>query len=415
LQTYQDGVCPDYSFNYGKRHAPTANEIVSFLEDSKQNHAQLGIRQLIGNSATDSAKNDDSKYPISAGVSCLAALPSDVRDLVPEPYRYLDTKTVEECFGQCMDPSDNVFDMKRFEKLCDEKVMELGHVNGSSGIAASLPTSTMSEMQKIDQSHYWIVLSKSKMPLKRPINPPPPFSDRLSELRPNNRISVKRIKAVWQPRPRAFRDKESPEVHDSFLSRFDSLNKVHYKSAYKKSTKKSKQTEGKPKELPPDFTEVESTASSRKKKKLHSPAIVTERMLSYKIKQPPKKPLTTTDGQSALACLKQLEDAGFIGEIKWSITVPSPSSYASFNPDEHELVGLTVAKSENDNLSILDEFLAYEQDRDVNRNSRQSIKHHLADFAISEITGKDIKWTNGTFKDLKDYIVKKHNVASETT
>ena len=313
-----------------------------------------------------------------------------------------------------MDPTDNVFDMKKFERLCDEKVVELGYVNGSS---KGSPSNATTDKQRIDKSHYWIVLAKSKGPLKRPIDPPPPFSDRLSELRPNNRIGVKRIKAIWHPRSRAVwgdsddnHKKSDERVLDSFLSRFESLDDVQYKSAYKKGAPKDRKAKGKAGILSTSGRRVENTAIA--KKMARKPATVTERMLSYNVILPPKKPSTTTDGQSAVGCLKQLQDAGLIGENEWTRTIPSPTAYASFNPDEHELVRLKVNKGTDENLNILKKALVYEQDRDVNQNSRQAIRHHLANFALCEILGPEIKWTNYSFKELRDHIAKKHNAGS---
>lgn len=405
-------MCPDYSFNYGKRHAPTAGEIVSYLEDAQDRHGEVGLQQLMNK---DSAlENDPSHaYPITAGVSCLAALPSDVREIVPEPYRYLDTESVEKFYGECMDPTDNVFDMKKFERLCDERVAELGYSNTKNETSAS---SEMSDKQKVDQSHYWIVLAKSKGPLKRPINPPPPFSERLSELRPNNRISVKRIKAVWEQRSRSVWDDnkhgedEDERVLDSFLSSFESLNDVRYKSAYRKGGRKH--VNGKEKDAKQEVKDssVETTATTSPQKKKKRTATVTERMMSFKVTFPPRKPRTTTDGHSAVACLKQLQDAGFIGETEWTKITPSPTSYASFDPDGHELVRLRVDKSFDSELNVLKEAIVYEQDRDVHNNSRQAIRHHLANFALCAIIGPKIKWTSCSFIELRDYIAKKHSI-----
>ena len=406
-------MCPDYSFNYGKRHAPTAGEIVSYLEDAQDRHGEVGLQQLMKKDAA--LKNDPSHaYPINAGVSCLAALPSDVREIVPEPYRYLDTESVEKFYGECMDPTDNVFDMKRFERLCDGRVAELGYTNNSNNGSAS---SEMSDKQKVDKSHYWIVLAKSKGPLKRPIDPPPPFSERLSELRPNNRISVKRIKAVWEQRSRSVwegnkhQEGTDEQVLDSFLSSFESLNDVQYKSAYRKGRRKHvnvKEKNGKQEVKDNSLANTISTPPQKKKKKRS--ATVTERMLSFKVTLPPKKPRTTTDGHSAVACLKQLQDAGFIGETEWTKTTPSPTSYASFDPDGHELVRLRVDKNFDSDLNVLKEAIVFEQDRDVNQDSRQAIRHHLAHFALCAIIGSELKWTNCSFIELRDCIAKKHNL-----
>ncbi|CAB9505954.1 5'-3' exoribonuclease 2 [Seminavis robusta] len=422
LQTYQDGVCPDYSFNYGKRLSPTAGEIVRFFKTAMKENVTLGMRQLLPNRTT--YENPSDGYPVSAGVSCLAALPSQVRDLVPEPYRQLDDETVEKFYSNCMDPVDNVFDLKGFERLCDEAVEEMGLDAGKRRLSRQ---GLSSEEDLMDMSHYWLVLSKARVPLSNPIDPPPPFSERLSELRPNNRIRVNRLQAVWKPRRRAVWEEGEANSQkelssrdpweqaglnlaepDEFLGQFISLEHVlDYKRAYQRQMK-TKKNKSVIKETANGSLESATTTKKKKRK----PVGVTERMLTYEYKPPPKKYATTTEGQSALACLKQLSDAGLVGAIEWKITMPSPSEYASFNPEEHELVTLTVQKASDPELNILNDVLIYEQDRDINHVSRQALKQHLSTFAICDIVGPEIKWTTMTFKDLRLHIAAKNGAKS---
>jgi hypothetical protein len=419
LQTYQDGVCPDYAFNYGKRMSPTAGEIVQFFKQAQDDNITLGLRQLM-----DDVTSPSDAYPISAGVSCLAALPSQVRDLVPEPYRQLDMDLVEQYYGDCMDPTDNVFDVKRFERLCDQAVAELGYRQNK-------PQASLQEA--MDLNHYWFVVSKGRTPLTKPIDPPPPFSDRLSELRPDRHIRVKRLKAVWQPRQRTVwqenarfpqdkTERDSWEEErlnlaqpDRFLARFNSLEEVGYKQAYQKEMKPSRKKATVP---PPQLQdEVVSSWNAmavtnlEKPKKKRKPIGVTERMLTYEYKPPPKQYATTTDGHSALACLKQLCDLGLIGELEWDSIRPSPSEYASFNPEEHELLSLTVCRGLLDQ-NTLDHTLKYEQDRDINHVSRQALKQHLGTFALCEIVGPGKRWTTMTFKTLRLYVAAKRNLTA---
>jgi hypothetical protein len=415
LQTYQDGVCPDYSFNYGKRLAPTARDIVHFLKEAQENHTELGLVQLMPNSTTSAPET----FPISAGVSCLAALPSQVRDLVPEPYRSLDTETVEEFYGECMDRNDNVFDIKKFERLCNEKVAELGYAHGKGPLVAQ-----GDEEKSMENSHYWILLSKSRQPLTNPIDPPPPFSDRLTALRPNDRIRVRRVRATWRLRQRDVWGAD--QIHDSnekltkeykgekweqkmlnqakadrFLAKFKSLDDVNYKQAYqKKGGQEDKKT----------ISPIEAFLNGpteEPKKKTRKPVGVAERMLTFEMKPPPKKYATTKDGQSAIACLKQLQDAELIGSFEWKSTVPSPSAYASFSPEEHELVSLIVPVSSNAEKNVLQGPLAYEQDRVINHVSKQAMKQHLATFALCDIVGPGVRWSDLTFKELKDLVLEK--------
>jgi hypothetical protein len=57
--------------------------------------------------------------PLSAGLSCLAALPSQVDYLVPHPFRDLsEDGTIEDINGRCIDSMHNIFDMKLFLRIC---------------------------------------------------------------------------------------------------------------------------------------------------------------------------------------------------------------------------------------------------------------------------------------------------------
>lgn len=97
--------------------SPTAKEIGEYLKDAMIKNRTVGIDDLIGNTFN---------APVSAGLSCLAALPTQVNDLVPEPYRWLTVNnTVEELYATCMDAEDNVFDMKGFESLCEDQIKKM--------------------------------------------------------------------------------------------------------------------------------------------------------------------------------------------------------------------------------------------------------------------------------------------------
>jgi hypothetical protein len=386
---------------------------VQLFKQAQDDNITLGLRQLMTN-----VTNPSATYPISAGVSCLAALPSQVRDLVPEPYRQLDMELVEQNYGDCMDPTNNVFDVKRFELLCDAAVAELGY--------GRKPETSLKDA--MDLNHYWFVVSKGRTPLRNPIDPPPPFSERLSVLRPDKYIRVKRLKAIWQPRRRTIwpenvgnhQDKTERDTWeeerlnlarpDQFLAMFNSLEEVSYKQAYQREMKPSR----KKVMIPPDEPSSRhalAVTSLEKRKKTRRPIGLTERMLTYEYKPPPKQYATTTDGHSALACLKQLRDLGLIGEMEWNSITPSPSEYASFNPEEHELLSLTVGKGllEQDRWN---DVLVYEQDRDINHVSRQALKQHLGTFALCEIVGPDKKWTTMTFKTLRLHVAGKKDVAA---
>jgi len=110
VQTYQDGVCSNYGYDYGRRVAPTAADIANFMQWFLENGQELDVndvrdtsnnnRNKIRYSSSSEVKylgRKDLKYgetfvkPLNAGLSCLAAIPSKCSDLVPYPYRLLAT------------------------------------------------------------------------------------------------------------------------------------------------------------------------------------------------------------------------------------------------------------------------------------------------------------------------------------
>jgi hypothetical protein len=441
LQTYQDGVCADYAYNYGKRLSPTAGQIVEFLEAAQEEKRIVGLREL--------AERPFSP-PINAGLSCLAALPSKVKDLVPAPYCNLPTDIVEGIYGSCMDPNDNVFDMKKFERLCEEqvdllKILEMNE-DGDKRDA------THDERRIMMGDHYWTVISKVKAPLAHPFDPPAPFTERLSKLRPNNRIRVSRFMAMKEPRQRTVwtenaesATSKSPETKKkkgfvskeprdlsrhsdpgAFIASHDSIDKVPYKTAYSKPQERKEPKKGKlkitlsklseisivepvkePKQALPTKKENQKMKSEKKEEKNKAAKVsVAARMKEFNVERPPKVPDRTIDGHSPMACLKQLEDIGIVGALTWDETMPSTSAYAAFDPKGHENVRLCVGKGTDLNAALFKDLI-YEQDRDVNLVPRQAIKHHLAALALCDITGTRIKWSELAFKDITELLSQK--------
>jgi hypothetical protein len=431
LQTYQDGVCADYAYNYGKRLSPTAGQIVEFLEAAQKENRIVGVREL--------AERPFSP-PINAGLSCLAALPSKVKELVPEPYCWLSNDTVEGIYGSCMDPDDNVFDMKKFERLCEEQVEELRKLQDVNGDGPN-KIGTHDERRIVMGDHYWTVISKVKAPLTHPFDPPAPFTERLSKLRPNNRIRISRCMATKEPLPRTvwtdeksatnkssetkkkkgFVSKETRDLsrHSDpgpFIASHDSIDQVPYKTAYSKPQGREGSKKGKLKItvklseisiVSPDKEPKKNGKEEQKKKKTPTKVSVAARMKEFNVQRPPKEPVRTLDGVSPMACLKQLEDIGVVGALSWEDTKPSTSAYAEFDPKGHESVRLFVGKGTDLENAALFEDLVYEQDRDINLVPRQAIKHHLASLALRDIAGPKIKWSELVFKDLREHLSQK--------
>ena len=426
LQTYQDGVCADYAYNYGRRMSPTANEIVDFFKDAMKENRTVGRDELLGDTFTPA---------ITAEISCLAALPSQMQELIPEPYNRLSNTTVEDLYASCMDPEDNRFDMKQFEMICQERVRETvfqeEDLNADSEIRIEKYGRHGRRIMTGD--HYWIVLSRQKSPLTHPFDPPPPFSDRLAELRPNRRMKVSRTMATAEPRPRSvWRTTNSTSGHKRMqdgtqhIAKHESREVKHadtgnllktpdggslsildvdYKRAFPNFQRRRKPRKASLFALAGINGELSS--KNGKKPKHRREFDVAARMREYKLAIPPSEPLTNTEGFSPLLLLNQLADGDIIGEVQWNYTRPSTSSYASVDPFAHELVQLYVGKGTKKTKSALFEDLTYEQDRDINSMSRQSLKHHLSSLALCDILGPQKRWTELSFKEIKDYLLQR--------
>jgi 5'-3' exonuclease len=433
LQTYQDGICADYNFNYGKRLSPTAQEIVDFFSNAKKEGRSVGRRELLG--------DNDFSPPVSAGLSCLAALPSQVKELVPEPYRRLPNEIVEEYYAQCMDPEDNVFDMKGFEQLCDAEIAKLRKKNGGAinGEEKEKEPPPHEGRRIIVGDHYWTVFGRSKTPVTHPFEPPLPFSDRLSTLRQDNMIRVSRMFATDKPRPRSVwmngnekqiknkrsgsKPKKSPlealndeVIHSDFgsvVSDFKSIADVPYKTAYstveekvKVQKKKSKMKLSMKVEVKVVKEEEKAKQPGKKELRKRKDEDATARMKKFKKSSPPEEPVINSDGQPAMVCLKQLEDCGLVGSVEWTATMPSKSAYAVIAPHVHEHNCLKVNRGPDESTSVLSTDLFYEQDREVNTVNRKLLQHHLASFALTEITGPRRCWSNLSFIELRDFLLK---------
>lgn len=251
-----------------------------------------------------------------------------------------------------MDPNDNVFDMKTFERLCEEQVDELRKLHDLNGEGPN-KISSQDERRIMMGDHYWTVISKVTAPLTHPFDPPAPFTERLSKLRPNNRIRISRWMATKEPLPRTVWTNEklagnkssetkkkkgfvSKETRDlsrhsdpgAFIASHDSIDQVPYKTAYSKPQAREGPKKGKVK-ITAKMSEIailaqdnEPKKDEKKKKKTPAKGSIAARMKEFNLQRPPKDPVLTLDGVSPMACLKQLEDIGVVGALLRRLLTP---------------------------------------------------------------------------------------------
>ena len=175
-----------------QRLAPTGESIARFFDKARRNGKTVGP-ELINNAGIFSGRD------VSAGASCLAALPTKMKHLVPKPFSLLDDQIVEESYGLCVDKYDNSFDLPKFQKLLEAEIKSQG-LNTVSEFSNSdekpLYRDAGNGRRIILGDHFWSVLSLSKKDIEHPFCPPPPPTEDFSFLRRNNRIKASRIISI---------------------------------------------------------------------------------------------------------------------------------------------------------------------------------------------------------------------------
>ncbi len=401
IQTYQDGICADYNYSYGRLQSPDVNDIVAFFKSAKAEGSSVSRQSLLG---------DKFSPAVSAGLSCLAALPAQVKNLVPEPYRWIPEETVEEFYGECMHKDDNVFDMKRFESLCEREIQRIRKDRGDS---QQIDESTDSGRGRriLSGDHWWTVLGRTPEPLTHPFDPPPPPSEKFSELFPNPRVRVSRSFAISSPRPRAAwgnqptkqrRQEEDSIRHLTFGKLLRRGKEKLLDLTYKVDYQKERQSSARNKKPEKSVDNILSTDTTD----------IMGRMEEFKKDMPPSEPVANVEGHTALYILTQLHAMEMVGPIEFNITVPSKSEYASWNAERYENYHLRIRPSDMGSVNVLNTTLEFDQDRDMTRQSRQALKQHLADLALSKLVGSDVQWRNLTFADLR-WVLQKNLSSSQ--
>jgi hypothetical protein len=390
LATYQDGVCANYGYNYGKRMSPTADEIALYFKNASDVSLSVGRKELL---------DEDFVKPLNAGLSCLAALPSQLQHLVPEPYRQLSAdKRVEEIYASCMEEDANVFDLDSFRKLSMEALELKSDVKNNN---ASIKSDN--KLRKIRTGEtFWTVIRKTNKPLVHPFAPPKPFSDRLSRLKQSNRIQAMHVFA--SDRPRWLRQEAPLKTTKSDMPNNDmdrlminslgdkqALENVGYRKAFQVAgsglgEEKDTNKIGQP--MRDAFLPIQKVEELRAKR--------------FNLTMPSQEIKLNAENLNALQCLQQLADVQAL-LINWSQTSPSMSDYAAIDPDSYEEVFLFVNKiAEADTLTgrhCSDINLI--QDRNINIYGRKVMKRHLATLALDRIFEPDKSWTTMTINEMK--------------
>lgn len=395
LQTYQDGVCADYGYNYGKRMSPSAASIADFFQQAINEKRSVGKKELLGDKFTPS---------VNAGVTCLAATPTEASYLIPPPYSSIPAASVEEMYAACVSREDNVFDIAKFGKLCNEKVGD--------------PTRRESVEDKRSERKirtgvdYWTVLTRRSELLSNSVQPPRPRSEKFSNLRRNRRIAVYSQKQATQPLPRPCNGnaRVNGAVHDHksmlpLLQDKDNIEDVKYFVPFRSTLKKKKKT--RKAERPPLVSEekvlqTETKKETKKEKKPLKQVVfdVDKRMSSFNLQQPSRELVTNSQGLTAARMLKALEVSGVIS-FQWTELCPSPTAYAAVDPEGHECLRLTIQPGAMADPKQIAGPLVFEQDRSINKDPKKRLRQHLSGIAMQKMIGPANKnWYEMTAKEL---------------
>jgi XRN 5'-3' exonuclease N-terminus len=398
IQTYQDGICADYNFSYGKRMSPGINEILRFFKDADSQGRVLDRHSLLPKKFSP---------PVSAGLSSLAALPSQVKHLVPEPYRWISDENVEKFYSESMDRESNILDMKCFEALCESEIRRLeiergvDHTHDDEEHGKDSPSPYGRRI--LTGQHHWTVFARTLEPLAHPFDPPKPPSDFFAALAPNRRVRVSktfcieepRLRSVWgeKPKGRIHHENEGNDLHHLSFGKLlqegtRNIFDIPYKVDYAKERQKKSQT----------VRPVQASGLS--------PVLNTDdmfdRMEQFQKVMPPMQPSANVEGKTGLTILSEMHALQMIGPVEFSIITPSPSEYASRNPLGYENFLLRITPHRNSQTNVLNYTVSLDQDRDVSRQGKVALKQHLADLALCEILQPECQdWKNISFADIR--------------
>jgi len=421
LQTYQDGVCPTYHYNYGKCLAPTGREIASYFVKAMDENRGLGASELLGDFKPGGS--------VSAGVACLAALPISVKDLVPKPYSLIGDKDIEDFYSQCMNSTDNFFHLKKFETLVEAEVERFGvqteNISGKGKATKEQEVGNVSDLFSGRQinlgDHYWTVLKRTSEAVQHPFKPPPPPAENFSKLRANNRIKAGRIISMDLPSPRSsinytmagsfssnsnyprkFWDRNNIEIDHlnfgSFINGSESsILEMPYKIAFGSSPDMyggSQQNKDK------------TSFKLLKSKTVNVPKYENGDHDNESNNKPPERILgsmTNPENQNGLIILKQLLDIHLVGGYTFSESLNG------------ELV-LSVSFDEtNGNLPLKEMSFSHLKH---SKDSATLAKQYLASLALDAILnesagGEKITWYDLTFNGMKAFFDIRHSVVQK--
>jgi len=416
LHTYQDGVCSDYAYNYGKRSSPYAEQIIDYFKSAIDEDRQVGKKELLGTNFT---------YPMKNGVSCLAALPSQLNDLIAEPYSKIAGTRVEKLYRECVSSVDNAFDIQKFKDLCEAEIAPLIK---SSAKKKAKKKEAKRKIVQLGEDFWTVVFRNSNLKVK-PFQPPKPVLDRFQSLFVNPRIKAGRFNAASRPKEReAWIENLDNKNKTLVLNEIDfcdidmllairkgrdsTISHVPYFTPYAEIlTKQSKKKEAKKqRETKPTKKNEHANESNPKEKSVTKRKVISNMDLENRIKEfkldmdPSIHPEESIHGETAISQLMFLVDFNMIN-IEWRSSTPSPTKFAEIDPAGFESMELIIRKGDVPLDAKFGKSVTFQRDREITRGSKKQTRQYLASLALTKILRhKDKKWYEMTHKEMKSLL-----------
>ena len=209
---------------------------MAFLEDIS---ADGGLSEIRFTDLVEPSRTS----PLKDGLSCLAASPPQARHLVPEPFDLLvqpeNAPSFEELYSGCFDPLTMQFDLAAFERRCQAQMQRLKSRQKDSDVKKQVDPSTAAATggarHIMAPKKHWIILSKTRTPIKHPFQPPAPFSDRVKPLRKSNRIKATKLAVTTSRRNAQTQvDSVSNSTDNQTVSDEYNIRSVEFKQVYER-------------------------------------------------------------------------------------------------------------------------------------------------------------------------------------
>jgi len=207
VEMYQKGACSDYTYNYGRRRAPSVFDMLRLFKKAEEDKKRIGMR------TKEFKTRGRSVPPLQSPVSLLCSMPSSETHLIDKYFEPITKdRAIDNVYEECIDKESGWFNMTRFDFEIRQRLKHARERGEYEELDRNLgwPTSAVrNKAMNISNSQvqigqdYWTVLTNKRMTPnkkqrsvpKKPLEPPTGFSKEMEELPPNPNIRAHSVKA----------------------------------------------------------------------------------------------------------------------------------------------------------------------------------------------------------------------------